>query len=173
MISSVATGLCLYESRISCCLASSRENTISFLSFPISFVRRRRTSVLPRDPVPPVINTDLPSSTVARSATISIPQRFVRDGPQRRDVKQGNASDLGASRREILNNRPHARPSIVATTKPLVWSGVSRHPHDHLFPRRGNEVRFVLIPLRAQTSITANRVERLEGNAGLEQAVDE
>src|SRR2546425_12824061 len=33
---------------------------------PISFVSRRRRSTFPREPVPPVMSTDLPSSTMPK-----------------------------------------------------------------------------------------------------------
>src|SRR3990172_8978995 len=50
---------------MSCCLASSRENTTIFFGRPISPVSKRRTRALPNDPVPPVTSTRLPSRTTS------------------------------------------------------------------------------------------------------------
>src|SRR5580704_6279999 len=44
-----------------CCFASSLEKTITLSVLPISPDSNRRTSTFPRDPVPPVTTTRLPS----------------------------------------------------------------------------------------------------------------
>src|SRR5882757_4801171 len=62
MISSVAAVLCWYDIRISCCLASSREKTMTLTGSPISsLLSNLRTSTWPSEPVPPVIKMRLPS----------------------------------------------------------------------------------------------------------------
>src|SRR3954447_2995393 len=63
MTSSVADSRCRYESRMSCCLASSRENTVTRAGRPASPDSRRPTTVFPSDPVPPVTSTRKPSNT--------------------------------------------------------------------------------------------------------------
>src|SRR4030065_502934 len=62
MTSSVATSLCRYDIRISCCLASSRERTMTFFGVPCSPVSTRCTKVLPIEPVPPVTRMFFPSN---------------------------------------------------------------------------------------------------------------
>src|ERR1700730_5787209 len=61
MISSVAATLLWYSIRMKCCFASSREKTMIFAGSPARPARNRRTSVLPSDPVPPMIRSFLPS----------------------------------------------------------------------------------------------------------------
>src|SRR3982751_2020962 len=68
-MSSVATRRCWKESRIACCRASLRENTTTSAGNPISPSSRRRTSACPREPVPPVTMTRLPSSNWPRFGT--------------------------------------------------------------------------------------------------------
>src|SRR4051812_5463719 len=58
-MSSVATRRCRNDSRISCCSASLRENTVTLAGRPASPSSSRRTSACPRDPVPPVTTTRL------------------------------------------------------------------------------------------------------------------
>src|SRR6185312_12744583 len=48
--------------RMSYCLASSRDSTITFAGAPCSPERMRRTSTRPMEPVPPVTRTRLPSN---------------------------------------------------------------------------------------------------------------
>src|SRR5437899_6350846 len=64
MSSSVATRRCWYAMRMACCLASSRLKTTTFRGVPSSPPRMRRVSSFPKEPVPPVISTRLPSSTI-------------------------------------------------------------------------------------------------------------
>src|SRR3989442_14842519 len=64
MTSSVATRRCWYAMRMACCLASSRLKTTTFRGVPSSPPRMRRVSSFPKEPVPPVISTRLPSSTI-------------------------------------------------------------------------------------------------------------
>src|SRR5580704_3870795 len=61
MISSVAAVLFWYSMRMKCCLASSREKTMIFAGSPPRPERKRRTSVFPSDPVPPMMRMRLPS----------------------------------------------------------------------------------------------------------------
>src|SRR5215218_456636 len=61
-MSSVATRRCRNASRIVCWRASLREKTTTSSGTPTSPSRRRRTNTWPRDPVPPVTMTRLPSS---------------------------------------------------------------------------------------------------------------
>src|SRR5438045_742421 len=63
MTSSVADSRCRYDSRMSCCLASSRENTVTRAGRPASPDSSRPTTVFPSDPVPPVTSTRNPSNT--------------------------------------------------------------------------------------------------------------
>src|SRR5687768_17468935 len=70
MMSSVASLRRMNESRISCCLASSRENTVIRAGTPSSPVSRRRTIAWPSDPVPPVTNTFLPSTSIQSSPPV-------------------------------------------------------------------------------------------------------
>src|SRR5829696_732857 len=65
-MSSVATRRCWKESRIACCSASLREKTTTSAGTPISPSSRRRTRACPREPVPPVTMTLLPSSNGPR-----------------------------------------------------------------------------------------------------------
>src|SRR5450432_2497229 len=46
--------------RMKCCLASSRENTMTLAGSPSRPLSSRRTSTLPNEPVPPVIRMRLP-----------------------------------------------------------------------------------------------------------------
>src|SRR5919198_6733874 len=62
MMSSVAERCRLYSRRISCCFASSRENTTIFLGCPISPRSSLRTRACPSEPVPPVTSTRFSSS---------------------------------------------------------------------------------------------------------------
>src|SRR5574338_455150 len=62
MTSSVASRRWRYESRISCCLASSRESTVTCDGVPSSPVSSRRTTACPSDPVPPVTRMFFPAS---------------------------------------------------------------------------------------------------------------
>src|SRR2546426_2382274 len=64
MTSSVATRRCWYAMRMACCLASSRVKTTPFRGVPSSPPRMRRVSSFPKERVPPVISTRLPSSTI-------------------------------------------------------------------------------------------------------------
>src|SRR5579862_1919836 len=61
MISSVAAALFWYSMRMECCFASSRERTMILAGLPALPSRKRRTSVLPSEPVPPVIRIVFPS----------------------------------------------------------------------------------------------------------------
>src|SRR5690242_14404151 len=64
MTSSVASGLRWKARRIWCCLASSRENTVTERGSPISPPSNRRTSTFPSEPVPPVTTTLLSLRTI-------------------------------------------------------------------------------------------------------------
>src|ERR1044072_7695044 len=72
MTSSVAVRSRSKARRIECCLASSREKTVTCAGRPTSPVSRRLTSTLPSEPVPPVTTTLLPVSM--------IPNFLVRSG---------------------------------------------------------------------------------------------
>src|SRR5262249_27543106 len=52
-------------SRMACCFASSREKMTIFLGLPSSPDRRRRISIMPSEPVPPVTTTVLSVSMMA------------------------------------------------------------------------------------------------------------
>src|SRR3954465_11767933 len=78
MISSVAFERCWNASRIECCFASSRENTVICAGLPSCPESRRRTSTGRRDPVPPVTTTRLSVST-ARSSRPVVRRRPLRE----------------------------------------------------------------------------------------------
>src|SRR5215213_9896312 len=119
-ISSVAATRFLYCSRMSCCFASSRENTVTRRGRPISPPRRRRMSTLPREPVPPVTTMCLPSSGRVRSRSTACP--FV--------VRCGIGRQLGdhcRPRGRAVSRRVH-EPARVECA--VTQEGVVRHEGD-------------------------------------------
>src|SRR5687767_2202384 len=72
--------------RISCCLASSRENTITFRGVPSSPASTRRTNVFPMEPVPPVTRIVFPSNIIAKFRSQVCREFFYHLFPLRRRV---------------------------------------------------------------------------------------
>src|SRR4051812_15283468 len=66
---------------MSCCLASSRENTRTFDGRPSSPLNRRRTTVRPSEPVPPVTSTCFPSNCI-EPPVIVVRRWVLREGTQ-------------------------------------------------------------------------------------------
>src|SRR3954447_4611007 len=107
MTSSVASRLCRYERRMSCCFASSRERTVTCRGVPSSPVSSRRTTACPNDPVPPVTSTFLVSSIQSPLFVRSLVRRQradhvrprrrrdIQDPPQRRAVEPPIDDRLG------------------------------------------------------------------------------
>src|SRR4030095_10709558 len=89
--------------RISCCLASSRENTMIFFGVPSSPLSTRRTNVLPMEPVPPVTRTLLPSNMVISRRRIS--RRASRTRALQRADQQHRQPDLEKENRAQIEER--------------------------------------------------------------------
>src|ERR1044072_4456212 len=106
MTSSVAVRSRSKARRIECCLASSREKTVTCAGRPTSPVSRRFTSTLPSEPVPPVTTTLLPVSMipnflvrsgVVRHALYHLgprPRRKARLAPKPRAVEAAAADEF-------------------------------------------------------------------------------
>ena len=82
--------------RMSCCFASSRENTMIFAGVPSSPVSSRRTNSLASEPVPPVTRIALAVKHHAVSASYGLPRRQLVDHrvPRRRCVAGRGAKPL-------------------------------------------------------------------------------
>src|SRR5215217_5892111 len=77
-MSFVAARSCFQSAFIWWCLPSSREKTVTLAGLPRSPLRMRRTNGLPREPVPPVTKTLLPSRTLSTK-----PSRLASSAPLR------------------------------------------------------------------------------------------
>ena len=128
MMSSVAAYACFQVVFIAYCLASSRENTITRSGWPRSPSSRRRTSVWPSEPVPPVMRTFAPSRSplTPRAPCGSSSIISGQDGasiPVAARKRAGSSERLmrGSSTRSTLQPRPSA--SFSATTRSYLLIG--------------------------------------------------
>src|SRR5688572_10808805 len=119
MISSVLAFLWRYETRISCCLASSRERTTILRGTPSSPERSRRTRIFPRDPVPPVTTTDVLCRLIATSV-LPRPTAVAYKEPERRPLSRSiDENGVGA----------HSPPNVSLSARAeLYYGGRGRAP---------------------------------------------
>ena len=114
--------------RMSCCFASSRENTMTFFGVPSSPERTRRTDVLPIEPVPPVTRILLSWKIMrafrwmscASSSSISLPRRrlVAKDAAKARRVEA--AVDARLVRRHDLDSSSGACAACVSRSSLLI-----------------------------------------------------